>query len=380
MNKQQTASHLVFDDEKIEQILTHQDRPCVSVLMNLFTAGNMLRHNITNLKRSVERATASIEIWPGQEEIKTILKAGLESAAASFRNTGTPMAIGIFVSPRLTQLVEFPFQVIECSIVGKSFETRDILYLQQYLGPYYALNITRDSMHLYKGHGKSLVEITNEAFPKHHTAEYEYEHASIGSSHGYSLKGFEKDKGSIANIRQESFVRSAARNLAQIINDPNAQLVVTGPARLANEVELVYPYADNISRVDESFNGKTFGKFVDTVWQTIVNAKKDLVTKAVKKVGDLPLNNKREGLRSVWEAASEGRGLLLLVERDFQRMAYRLVGTNFIRLHPPKEKYEVIADAVDDVIELVRNNHGRVIFTESGQLNRYDGIVLTLRY
>jgi hypothetical protein len=290
------------------------------------------------------------------------------------------MGLGIFVSANISQLVEFPFPIIGCTVVGKSFETRDLLYFEQYLEPYYALNITKDAMHLYKGHGPSLVEITNDTFPKHHSDDYEYQHASIGSSHGYSLKGFEKDKGDITNIRQEAFVKSAARGLATIINDPNVQLVVAGPARLINEVELTYPYSENLSRIDASFNGKTFSKFAASAWQRIMEARKDLIAKTITRVAELPLNNKAEGLRNVWEAGAEGRGLLLLVERDFKQIAYRLTGSNSIRLHPPKESYEVITDAVDDVIETVRIKHGRVIFTEAGGLNRYDGIVLTLRY
>lgn len=379
MNKQQN-SRSVIDSEKIEQLLRTQEPPCVSVLINLSIASNMLKQNITNLKRTVDQALASIEIWPGDEETKIALKANLESLAASFQNTGTSTAIGLFVSNSFQQLVEFPFAVTECSIVGRSFEVRDILYLQQYLEPYYALSINKDSMHLFKGRGPSLVEVKNESFLKTDTGEYEYEHASIGSSHGYSLKSFEKDKGSSVSARQESFVKSTAHKLGNLINDPHAQLVVTGPPRLVNEVELAYPYNDNITRVNEAFNKKTITKFIAATWQKVIEAKRDLIARTIKRVEDLPLNSKAEGLRDVWEAASEGRGLLLLVERDFQRTAYQLPGTNFIRLHPPKEKYEIIADAVDDVIEMVRNKNGRVIFTESGQLGRFDGIVLTLRY
>lgn len=380
MNKQQTNHHSSLDPAEISQLITPQEGPCISVLLNLFTAGNMLKQNILNLKRSVEKAKASIDSSDASEDLKTILISKLESVAASFSNSGTPLGLGIFISRNVSQLVEFPFTIIECSIVGKSFETRDILYFEQYLEPYYALNITKDSMHLYKGSGRSLVEITGEAFPKHNGAEYEYEHASIGSSHGYSLKGFEKDKGQIENIRQESFVKSTARNLAAVVNDPNHQLIVAGSARLVNEVEAVYPYPDTFSRIDASFNGKTFNKFAEAVWQKVVDTRKKLVANAVKRVTELPLGHKAEGLRDAWEAAAEGRGLLLLVERDLQRIAYKLAGTNFIRLHPPKERYEVIADGVDDVIEMVRAKHGRVIFTEPGELNRYDGIVLTLRY
>jgi len=379
MNKQQN-SNPILDPEKIEQQLRTQEAPCVSVLVNLFTSGNMLKQNITNLARRIESALTSIEIWPGHEEKKATLKAALESLVGSFRNTGTPMGVGLFVSPNVQLLVEFPFQVIECSIVGKSFEVRDILYLQQYLEPYYALSINKDSMHLFKGRGPSLVEITGEVFPKNDTAVYEYEHASIRSSHGYSLKSFEKDKGSIANIRQESFVKSTARHLGNFINDPHAQLIVTGPPRLVNEVEMAYQYHENLARVDGVFNEKTFNKFTGAVWEKVVETKKDLIARTIKGIEDLPLNSKVKGLRDVWEAAMEGRGLLLLVERDLQRIAYRLPGTNFIRLHPPKEKYEVIADGVDDVIEMVTNKNGRVIFTEPGQLSQFEGIVLKLRY
>lgn len=348
MNKQRKIEAQLPGNSEVDELFIQREEPCVSVLVNLFNVSNMLAQNVNHVKKGIDRAIDAIDDLNISDEEKAHLIANLDAQGFSFKNTGKSMAIGIFVSPTIACTIHFPFPVNECSIVGTTFEVRDLLYLEQYLEPYYAVNITKHALHFYRGRANSLEEIRNGNFPKKHS--------------------------------EDTVDHATAHHLAAFLNDSHSHLVVSGPAALVNEIEHIYPYKDNLSRISHAFNDNAVEEFAESAWTCVSDARKQSIIEAIKRVDDLPLNHKAEGLREVWTAASEGRGLLLLVERDYQRAAYRLKANNAIRLHAPQEDHERIEDAVDDVIEIVRMKHGRIIFTEPGQLKRYEGIVLTLRY
>ena len=378
--KKQESMQLAGTALDVEQLLGTHDRPCVSILANLSMQASMLKQNALGLKQSFAQALGSIGILPAVSADRDALQSNLQSALDSFRNEGTAKAVGIYATPKNWKLIEFPFLVNEGVVIGDTLQVRDLLYWQQYHEGYYAVNIHKDAIRLYHGAGQSLREVVNEIFPATFKDDYEYEHASIGSSYGYALKGFEKDKKNIANLREATFVKSICNVLPSFINDFNAQVVVAGPARMTSEMAEGYPYPGNVHRINSTFKSNNIGEFRTAVWDTIVEARKRIISDAIHRIDELPLSNRAKGLRKVWEAAQEGRGMVLLVERDFQRVGYAVNEGNAIRLHSPEVQYKRVTDAVDDAMEAVRNKHGKVIFTEPGALHKYEGIVLTLRY
>ena len=87
------------------------------------------------------------------------------------------------------------------------------------------------------------------------------------------------------------------------------------------------------------------------------------------------------GIQEVWQAAKEGRAFKLLVEKDFRKPgfvakdAYKLF---FLR--PPQNSHKILADAVDDIIEMVLEKNGQVFFTDNDALKDYQRIALITRY
>jgi hypothetical protein len=381
MNKTEQLYHQGWSLSSLEGLLTAKDSPCVSVIVNLHKQGNMLKQNLNELCKAIKKVQASLDIFKTTDDIREIINEHLDQATGQFVNDGSASAVGIFASETQQALILFPFTVNECEVVDNSFETRDLLYLKQYTKPYFVVNIGKDEIHLFRGVGASLTEIREGGFPIEFSDNYEYEHASLGTSYGYALKGFERDKGELSHSRHDVFVKSATQNLVPLLADNQAEIIVAGPARMVTAFQSAYPMTRQIAgHIHRSFNGRNFPALALDSWEAISNARKKQVSDLIQKANDLPLNQKAEGLRDVWEAARKGRGLVLLVERDFRRTAYLPCGYEEIRLYPPKGKYEAMADAVDDVIETVIAKHGKVVFTEPHQLARFDGIVLLLRY
>lgn len=86
-------------------------------------------------------------------------------------------------------------------------------------------------------------------------------------------------------------------------------------------------------------------------------------------------------MKNVWEAASEGKGLTLLVEKDYQITGYhQLSSETEIFLTPPVGKYKVVLDVADDIIEIVKEKGGNIVILENGALKNFNHIALILRY
>ena len=86
------------------------------------------------------------------------------------------------------------------------------------------------------------------------------------------------------------------------------------------------------------------------------------------------------GISSVWRAVSQGRGDLLLVEQNYFFPARLVAGELVIAPAEDRQAPDVIADAVDELIEMVLSKQGRVVFVEDGMLDLHMRVGLVLRY
>jgi hypothetical protein len=86
-------------------------------------------------------------------------------------------------------------------------------------------------------------------------------------------------------------------------------------------------------------------------------------------------------MHAVWRAAQEGKGLTLLVEKDLVKPGFVRENDRFnLFLSPPVEKHDILADAVETIIETVISKNGRVVMVGNGRLMNFDQIALMLRY
>jgi peptide subunit release factor 1 (eRF1) len=101
------------------------------------------------------------------------------------------------------------------------------------------------------------------------------------------------------------------------------------------------------------------------------------VKEFIEKIGEHHAVN---GIQEVWKAAKEGRGLKLLVEKDYRKPGFLNNDETHLFLTPPKTIHRIVADAVDDIIEMVWEKNGQVVFTENDLLKDYQRIALITRY
>ncbi|HJW15643.1 MAG TPA: hypothetical protein VJ499_00905, partial [Flavisolibacter sp.] len=88
-----------------------------------------------------------------------------------------------------------------------------------------------------------------------------------------------------------------------------------------------------------------------------------------------------EGILDVWAAITEGRGYILLVEKDYDVKVY--YDKNYpleIHMTPPVHTPGILENAVDKLIEMLLNKKGKVLFLNNGMLGDHKQIALITRY
>ena len=370
----------MVDEEQLSAMISEKEGPCVSIQVRLHIEFTQRKQNESIIEHAVARARQAVEVLRCNADTKSRILERLDMAVEDY--DGRPgRSLGIYVSREHAAQIRFPFEVNETVVVGDTFETRDLLYYRQYAATYLVLSLSRKEVRLFRGRAGDLVEVRDDVFPLRYQEEYAYERSSIGSSIGYGMKGFEKDKSVLAGMRTEAFVQNVVDVLPAYLDRKGVEFILAGEDRITSGLLKTFPWREQVlGTIDGEVNARSDKQLFAKAWKLCQQARSQRIEILIGKLRDLGLNYQAVGIRDVWAKAVTGQGRQLLVERDFQCRAYRPSGTDQIRLHPPKGPHLRIEDAVDDVIEKVINRGGQVVFTEPNGLREFEQIGLILRY
>jgi len=84
-------------------------------------------------------------------------------------------------------------------------------------------------------------------------------------------------------------------------------------------------------------------------------------------------------MEEVWEAAQEGKGFKLLVEKDYSRMAF-ITQEGRLYKHHPGEKNIKYPDVINEIITTVLEKNGKVFVVEKDTLTDHKRLALINRY
>jgi hypothetical protein len=306
----------------------------------------------------------------------------LEALEKTFDYTHSTEGLGLYVSEEISQLIKFPFNVTEKISVSNKFDFRDLLYMRAHLEEYIVLSVTKDVTNLYRGRGTELKEIVNQDFPRKYTDDYEYMPTYLGSSIGYSLKSVERDPSVIAELRFESFLKEVDKLLNTYLQDNKPFILAT----VKQEQGFFQKVTNNAAKI----SGKIVGNYSYESLAEFGNMAFEQITEYRNKLAEEHIANLTEsigkemavtGIRSVWKNAAEGKGMLLLVEKDFAKPGFVKRDDHYnLLLTPPVENHNIIGDAVEAIMETVLEKNGKISFVDNGTLTNHDQIALLLRY
>lgn len=362
---------------ELKELMNQKGSVCLSVILPLNAQPSKQEIDQINISHVFEKAE---KLLLARVKKPAALQKKLNELRGKIKLGNGAGGLGVFVSDNLARIVYFPFEVSERIVLGGSFETRDVLYKQLAARMYLVLSLSLDEVRLYKGYGSIIEEVKDKKFPAAYSDTYEYSKPSRGHSHGYALKGFEKDKSAINGIRLQSFYHVLDQRLNDYL-DAGTPLILTGVKKDLGYFEKVTKHHSNIiGKAAGNFHGdlgKLSARAAGIMRRYEEKEQRKLLASARELVGNGLLTS---GIREVWKDAKTGKGRILLVEKDFMKPAFTGKDEFRLLLRPPQGKHQVITDAVDDVIETVMEKNGEVVFVDNGQLRDFDSIALINRY
>ena len=125
---------------------------------------------------------------------------------------------------------------------------------------YYILSLNQKKVSLFKLHDTDTEEVRDGVFPMLFSDDREYSKSSRGTSYGYSLKNFEKDKSIVKKERFMQFLRAVNEELSRYLNNESA-LLLAGTREDRATFRKVSVYNDLISgEISGSFNSNNINQ------------------------------------------------------------------------------------------------------------------------
>jgi hypothetical protein len=375
----QTAGNLL---REWKDMMTTENKVCVTIILPLHHFIVNGKMDQRHLQKAILTACDQGKIrYPDDEaefrESLTILSREMEF---DFSMEG----IGIFVSTEFKGYTYFPFPVTEKLVVGNNFDVADVFYKQQFELPYYVLHLDEHNARLYYGFLRSLEEVVSEAFPLPYEDDYLYQPPAPGASFSGSAhtKSFEKDKYGLEKVRFEKFLRQVDEMIQDYFKTDEVMVLCGVKRHTSAFMNRTAHAAKIISVINGNYQWFSKSDLGAMTWPHVhafIHEKMlDEISEYEEKIGE---GLAEEGMLPVWEAAVSGRGLTMLVEKDFAIKGYTDARDSYqLSLLPPKRKHLVLENAVNELAGIIWAKKGKVVFVENGMLQHHHQIALITRY
>jgi hypothetical protein len=346
--------------------------PAVTITLPTHRASPENQQDPIRVKNLIGQATKRLLEEFNKREIAPLLDR-LEQLAGGIDYRQTLNGLAIFVNYDFARAVQLPFTLRENVNIGTTFLTRDLVFAMNRTPRYWVLVLSEKPTRLFEGVHDVLVEVQEGGFPIFHE----------GPGGEQSLPGgFGIKKSAYRDEYHKQFFRQIDTALKPFLADDPLPLVVVGVDRFLAFFNEVTDHKDVILTTLQGSHDKTSpSELAKLVWPlakvALTEQRQKVFSELDKAIGE---GKVASSISEVWQLAGEGRGYLLLVEKDFHYPAR--VDETGQQITPADDATApgVIDDAVDDVIETVLSKQGRVVFVENGQLETHQRIALILRY
>lgn len=365
-------------DEEYLKIKNTTGQLCLTIILPLHSVPAQAEEDGIRFHKIVSEAISELDKSNSSSEAEAI-KVSLNSLKKEFSKISGAKGIGIYLSKDVKSIIAFPFEVEEYFMIDKEFQIRELLYKTQLAVDYFVLSLTMKSAKVFKGNSGNLIEVTGNHNLKFED-DKEYEHTSIGSSTGYSLKSVEKDKSDTQIIGLKKFYKEVDHFLNNLISKDSV-LIITGTGK---EPALF----KSLSSHNSIIIGEIHGNFEHDQaelrvksWQLVESYFHAKNNKIINEVGEkVGKGLVASGLDDVYNSANEGNGMTLVLERNYLKTVYLNSSQNYFSDKRESESDTLINDIGSRVARIVLDKHGKVSFVEPGMLNKFDGIALVKRY
>jgi hypothetical protein len=360
---------------ELKELIGHRQGLCASLILPVHDIASEKNVDRLEIDHAIEKLKTLFSQMnkPDSEILKKIDE--LKEQAKQIKGEN---GLGIFASHDVAKLTTFPFDVKERIVVGDSFEIRDLVEKERYDRDYFVLLFGGKSTQLFRGKENNLTEISDLHFPATFDGiDYEIpdkEIQGVNSSHD------EKRDLSVTTQSAGAFYNHIDSRLNEYLNE-QTPLLLAGTEKELARFEKHSRHCEKVKgKIQGSYNHSILTDLEKEAWQVMkVHIRKE-ERELLHRLRNIGREFVSAGIRDVWNDVKQGRGNILLVERDLELTAYTDQTGSELQLSPTPGTKKEVPDAVDDVIEAMLQKKGNVIFVENGLLKEYGGIAMMNRY
>ncbi len=355
--------------QDILELQRHRSDPSLSILLPTHRTSPDNKRDPILLKNLVTEATDRLVERLGKRDAAPMIRElERQVAAVDLRQALDGMAI--FVSAEHAGVYLLPVPLSPRVVIDDSFATRDLVFALNRSARYWVLTLSAQPTRLFEGVRDTLVEVRGGGFPMvHESPEAEEPLPEM------------TERSKLEQAWHKQFFRDVDRALAAYTKADPLPLCVVGVERWLAYFRNVTDHKDIVATHTGNHDQTSPRELGKLVWPVVADALSVKRQRALDAL-DAAVGAQRfaSGLGETWRRAQEGRGELLLVEQGYHQAARLDPSTRQLHLLAANDASANMADAVDDLIELVLAKQGDVVFVDDGQLEGHGRVVLTLRY
>lgn len=347
------------------------NRPAVSIILP-FEPKMMAKATLgVLLKKATEAVKAQLNEYP--EELTELIMGKVNRLVTNLNYNTHKKSVAIFISPVMEKVLYMDMPVNEKVMVGDDFDIREVVYTKKDPQQYLVLVLSGKASRLYLGNCLSLCKIIS----------------SVPESVSQFVNDIPEKVGNFSDtsarreIVMDKFLHHIDQELGIMLHAYRLPLFVLGS-------EKVVGHFKSLTHHNKSVVEYVQGNFIDNSPAELSAAIKPYLDEWEKVIARNVLNRLDEaadkkklatGIRDVWRKAMNRSGRLLVMEKGYMCGSQRSdLKQPVYMTAKPYNKFSIVKNAVDDIIQAVLESGGNVEFVENGLLEQYDHIALVQYY
>ncbi len=356
--------------QDLKQLQALTPVPALSILLPTHRTFPENKQDPILVKNLVDEATARLGEEFSARELEPLLKR-LETLVSEIDYPHTLDGLALYVSHDFAKLYYLPFSIPARVVIDQTFATRDLVYGMHRSQRYWVFLLSQASTRLLAGTGETLEEVHDKNFPMEMTGPG-----------GTTALPFDSDSSYLDDRHRRFFQQvDSAFTENYYTEDEGLPLIVGGVIRQVSFFQEVSQHASKIAgTISSNFDKATVSELAPQTWEIVQTVRAAQQADALQALDEaMSAQLVVSTIEEAWQLAQEGRGKLLLVEKNYHVPA---VLTENGRFEAVAESggTDVMDDAVDEIIEVVLAMGGEIAIVDDGALAAHQQIALTLRY
>ena len=352
----------------LDKLKNVQTRGCVSIIFNTHRTSPESQKDVIQLKNLIRDAGLRLKQHYDAEFAEMIV-ARLEEFTAEFNHLYNLDSMAVFVNEDTAEVVRMAIPVYDRVDVGTNFVVRDLVRAANESAGYYVLVLSRRQARLIEAYNSNPLRESFDGFPMiNEVIETDPHKLTMATGTDNII---------------ENFFRHVDNLVSRILNKNRLPLVVATEERNYHHYMKVATHtADVIGHLNQNRDEVEARLIVADCWPIVRDTVRQ---KNADRVNDLrravSSGNFMSDINDISRALLEGRGRTLYVKTDYYQPG--VMAEDHIQLMESTNG-GTTEGMVDDVVDRLVNRSigygGEVVFLESDELEKFDGVALVTRY